>query len=142
MTPSVEFRRIPGATALAALVATVGNGLVWSVGAAVDRMTIGVGEVVLASLVGAVAGGLTFALCGRFAGKPVKVFTGLCIAVVVIYAGGPFLAAWEPYMEGAKRFNAATIVATQGMHLVSAGSVWYFLTRRAVSSPGSLADSS
>jgi len=54
----------------------------------------------VASLLGALAGGIAFALCGRFARNPVRVFAGLSIAVVLLYIAGPLLAAREPYMEG------------------------------------------
>jgi hypothetical protein len=109
----------------------MGNALVWGIGSGVDRMTLGLGEVVAASLVGAVAGGIAFALCGRFARRPVRAFAGLSIAVVLLYAAGPLLAASEPWMEGAELFNAATVVATQVMHLVSAAGVWFAMTRLA-----------
>ncbi len=133
---TVRLRRIPLATAASALVGGVGNALVWGMGSLVDRMTLGLGEVMAGSLVGALAGGIAFALCGRFARRPVRVFAGLSVAVVLVYAAGPFIAAREPWMEGAELFNAATVVATQVMHLVSAAGVWFAMTRLAtVSSP-------
>jgi len=132
--PDVRFRRIPPATLVAALVSTAGNAAVWLLGMWLDRMTLGLGEVVAGSLIGALAGGIAFALCGRFARNPIRVFAGLCVAVVLLYAAGPFIAAREPYMEGAELFNAATVVATQVMHLVSAAAVWFAMTRLATAS--------
>jgi len=137
MMTIVRFRRIPLATTVAALVGVTGNALVWSIGTRMDRMTIGVGEVVVASLLGALAGGIAFALCGRFARNPVRVFTGLSIAVVLLYIAGPLLAAREPYMEGAELFNTATVVAAQVMHLISAAGVWFAMTRLATDASSS-----
>jgi hypothetical protein len=102
--PDVRFRRIPPATLVAG------------------------------SLIGALAGGIAFALCRRFARNPIRVFAGLCVTVVLLYAAGPCIAAREPCMEGAELFNAATVAATQVMHLVSAAAVWFAMTRLATAS--------
>jgi hypothetical protein len=118
-------------TLLAAAASTLGNVARWAVGHSVGRMTLGVTEVVLGSVIGAVAGG-AFALCGRWAKRPVRMFRLLALAVVVLYAAGPVSAAYAPYMEGAELFNMDTLIVTELMHLVSAGCVVFLLTQRAV----------
>lgn len=119
-------------TLLAAAASTLGNVALWAVGHSVGRMTLGVTEVVLGSVIGAVAGGAAFALCGRWAKRPVRMFGLLALAVVVLYAAGPVSAVYEPYMEGAELFNMDTLIVTELMHLVSAGAVVFLLTQRAV----------
>lgn len=120
---------------MAGTVGTVGNVAIWAAGERVDRMTLGLGDVVAGSLVGAVAGGIAFALCGRFARRPVRMFGFLAVTVVVLYAAGPLIAAREPWMEGAELFNLTTVLATQIMHLVSAAAVWWSMTRLAGPDP-------
>jgi hypothetical protein len=127
----VLLGRIPAAVALAALGSAVCNLGLWWLGQQVDRMTISAFDVALFSVLGAVAGGMVFALLGLKSRYPVRWFLRISVAVVVLYLGGPIIAAYEPYMEGAALFNVTTIVATELMHLVSAAWVVLLLTRRA-----------
>lgn len=130
-SPTVRPARIPAATLVAAVLSALGNAALWAVAQAIGRMTIGVTEVVVASVIGAVLGGIAFAICGRFSTRPTKVFGVLTIIVVAVYAFGPVSAALAPYMEGAELFNATTVVATEVMHLLSAAAIWFSLTRLA-----------
>ncbi len=134
-TERVLLARLPAATVAAALAGAAGNSLLWAVGDAVDRMTLGLGEVLMASTIGAVAGGVALALCGRWAKRPVRLFLIVSAVVVVLYAGGPVSAVYAPYMEGAELFNVTTLVATEAMHLVSAAATILILLRYAVDRP-------
>jgi hypothetical protein len=95
-------------------------------------MTIGWLEVLLMSVLGAVAGGVALLLLGRFSRQPRRRFALLTVAVLVVYALGPISAVYAPYREGAERFNAATVVATEIMHLTSGAAVYFILARRAL----------
>jgi hypothetical protein len=124
--------RLPLAVALAALVSAVLNLGVWRAGEAFARMTIGWREVVLMSVLGAAAGGVSLLLLGRYSSHPRRHFARLTIAVLVLYALGPISAMYAPYREGAERFNVATVIATEIMHLASGGAVYFLLARRAL----------
>lgn len=126
-TPEARDLREPavavGPTAKRAALVAVGSSLanagVWLVGHAVGRMTIGVGEVVVGSLIGAAGAFAVFAALSRFARRPRRVFLRIAIAILVLYALGPISAFFAPYREGAETFNLVTVVATEAMHLVS-----------------------
>jgi uncharacterized membrane protein YeaQ/YmgE (transglycosylase-associated protein family) len=83
------------------------------------RMTIGVTETVIASIIGAVLAGVVYALLGRFTRHAVRWFAVVATIVIGAYGLGPIAAAYEPYMEGAELFTLTTVVSTEIMHIVS-----------------------
>lgn len=139
ITPVVDYSRIPAAALLAAVGSTVMNLVVWAVGNVPGRMTIGWPEVLIMSVLGAVAGALVFAALGRWSRRPLRTFAILTLVVLLVYAFGPVGAVFAPYMEGAERFNMGTLIATEIMHLVSGAWVYLSLARRAVSTHGASA---
>jgi hypothetical protein len=122
-------KRLLPATAFAAIVSVAVNLGVWGIGASVSRLTIGWPEVAVMSALGAVAGAVALQLLGRHSSRPRRHFALLTLVVVVLYALGPVSAMYAPYREGAERFNVATLLATEVMHLTSAGAVYGILTR-------------
>jgi hypothetical protein len=124
--------RLLSATVIAALVSAAVNLGVWGIGASVSRLTIGWSEVVVMSGLGALAGALALLLLGRYSSRPRRHFALLTIAVLVLYALGPVSAMYAPYREGAERFNVATLLATEVMHLTSGAAVYGILTRYAL----------
>ena len=70
-------------------------------------------------MVGVLAAAIVFAALGRWSRRPRKIFMGVSVAVLVLYALGPISAALAPYKEGAPPFNVTTVLATELMHLVS-----------------------
>jgi hypothetical protein len=119
-TERVAFRKIAPVTCVASLGSAAMNAIVWLVGNAVGPLTIGLTEVLLFSALGALGGAGLYALLGLTTRRPVWWFVRISAAVVAIYALGPLTAALSPYMEGAAIFNAATVIATELMHLISA----------------------
>lgn len=103
--------------------------LVWLLGTLLGRMTIGVTEVILFSLIGAVGGAALYALLGKLTRRPLRPFFIISIMVLVVYALGPITAAQAPYMEGAELFTPTTVIATEVMHLVSGGWIIGLFTR-------------
>ena len=119
----VILSRIPAATAVAAVGSSLCNVGVYYASLRYGRMTIGVTETVIASIIGA---RLTdtlrqpvYALLGRFTRHAVRWFAVVATIVIGAYGLGPIAAAYEPYMEGAELFTLTTVVSTEIMHIVS-----------------------
>jgi hypothetical protein len=110
-----------GAIALAA--STLGNALLWWVGSAIGRMTVGLPEVLLFSALGVVAGAVLRLAVVRWSKAPATLFVRVCAGVLAVYALGPVSAAIAPYMEGAETFTTVTVITTEAMHLVSVGAI-------------------
>jgi hypothetical protein len=104
-------------------VSLIGNACVWILADLFGRVTIGLTEVLVFSLLGVAAGLLLRAVIARSATRPARTFLRVCVGVVLVYALGPPLAAVAPYMEGAPPFTLTTVLATEWMHLVSGASV-------------------
>jgi len=116
--PVVVVARLFEATLIAAVGSASANSGIWLLGNFVGRMTIGVGEVAVGSLIGVVGAALVLVILSRFVRHPKTVFIRVAIAVLVLYALGPISAALAPYREGAEKFNLTTVLATEVMHLV------------------------
>jgi uncharacterized membrane protein YeaQ/YmgE (transglycosylase-associated protein family) len=115
----VVLSRIPVATAVAAIGSALCNVGVYHASLRYGRMTIGVTETVVASLIGAVVAGVVYALLGRFVRHAVRWFTVVATIAIGTYGLGPIAAAYEPYKEGAELFTLTTVVSTEIMHIVS-----------------------
>jgi uncharacterized membrane protein YeaQ/YmgE (transglycosylase-associated protein family) len=115
----VILSRIPAATAVAAVGSSLCNVGVYYASLRYGRMTIGVTETVIASIVGAVLAGVVYALLGRFTRHAVRWFAVVATIAIGAYGLGPIAAAYEPYMEGAELFTLTTVVSTEIMHIVS-----------------------
>jgi hypothetical protein len=124
--PSARIATLGG---LVAAASTGANALIWFVADRVGRMTIGVDEVVIGSLVGIVGASLVFCALNVWARNPRKIFFRIAIGVLIIYSLGPVSAALAPFMEGAEKFNVCTVLATELMHLVSGLSILWAFTR-------------
>jgi hypothetical protein len=121
--------RLVSAGLLAALVAAVANAAVYLVAAAAgtmpqDVVVNGQGPITLPmvatmSVLGAVAGTVVYALVGRFARRPVRVFRVVAAVALVLSFGGPFTIAGAP---------AAMIATLLLMHVVAATVVVGLLT--------------
>lgn len=127
----VAYAKIPQAAAIAASGSMLMNTMVWLVGTLASRMTIGLLEVLLFSVLGVLGGTGLYAVLGRWARRPIRLFRRISIAVLVLYALGPIAAAQAPYMDGAEAFNTATIIATELMHVISGAWIIGALTLRA-----------
>jgi hypothetical protein len=130
--PPVHLAAVAWQAALVAVVSSVANACVWLVGNAVSRMVIGVSEVVAGSVIGVAGAFVVFAVLAKRAERPRRIFTRIAIAVLVLYALGPISAVLAPYREGAERFNLATVLATEVMHLISGLAVIWTFTRRSL----------
>jgi hypothetical protein len=130
--PPVPLGTVAWHAAIVAVVSSVANACVWLVGQSVSRMMIGVSEVVAGSVIGVVGAFVVFAVLAKFAARPRRIFTRIAIAVLVLYALGPISAVIAPYREGAERFNLATVLATEVMHLISGLAVLWVFTRRSL----------
>jgi uncharacterized membrane protein YdcZ (DUF606 family) len=127
----VAFRKIPLAVAVAAFGGAIGNVALWVTGNAVSRLTIGVFEVILFSVMGVLVGAVLFALLGWLTRRPMTYFTILSVVFLILYGSFPILAAKTPYYEGGEMFNTATVIVTELMHLVSGGFAIFSFTRLA-----------
>ncbi len=125
----LPLTRIASSAGLVAVASTVANALIWFVGDRLGRMTIGLVEVIIGSLVGIVGAGLVFVALNAWTRHPRRIFFRIAVGVLVLYSLGPVSAALAPYMEGAERFNVSTVLATELMHLVSGLSILAVLTR-------------
>jgi hypothetical protein len=121
--PPAEASRLAPRAALALVVSTLCNALLWGAGSALGRMSVGLGEVVLFSALAVCAGVALRIAVERWAKQPATSFVRVCAGVLVLYALGPLSAAYAPYMEGAETFTVVTVVATELMHLVSGAAV-------------------
>jgi hypothetical protein len=130
--PPVALGRVAGEAALVAVVSSIANALVWLVGQRVSGMKIGVGEVIAGSVIGVVGAFVVFAVLAKRGRRPRRIFLRIAIAVLVLYALGPISAVIAPYREGAERFDLATVVATELMHLISGLAVIWVFTRRSL----------
>ena len=114
---------------LAALVAAAGNAVLYLVALAVGTMPqdidvngqgpITLSMVVTMSVLGAVAGTGVYALVGRFARRPVRVFRAVAAVALVLSFAGPFTVPGAP---------AAMIAMLLLMHVVAAAVVVGLLT--------------
>lgn len=127
----VVLRRIPLATLVAAVGSTLSNVGVYYAALRYGRMTIGLTETVIASVIGAVLAGVVYWLLARYTDHAVRWFTVIATLVIGVYGVGPVAAAYEPYMEGAELFTLTTVVATEIMHIVSLVWILWSLLRLA-----------
>lgn len=127
----VVLRKIPLATIVAAIGSTACNVGIHFGALRYGRMSIGVAETVIASVVGAVLAGVVYWLLARYTQNTVRWFTVIATIVIGVYGVGPVAAAYEPYMEGAELFTLTTVVATELMHIVSGAWVLWALLRLA-----------
>jgi hypothetical protein len=130
--PPIPLGTLAWQAALVAVVSCVANACVWMIGQSAGGMKIGVGEVVAGSVIGVVGAFVVFAVLAKFAARPRRIFTRIAIAVLVLYALGPISAVIAPYREGAARFNLATVLATEVMHVISGLAVIWLFTRRSL----------
>ena len=115
----VAFNKILPAAILAGLGSTLSNTQVWLAGMALDRVTIGLSEVIIFSLIGVVGGAALYAILSKTARRPLRLFIIITILFIALYTIGPLVAAQAPYMAGVERFNLTTLIATELMHLLS-----------------------
>jgi surface polysaccharide O-acyltransferase-like enzyme len=127
----VVLRKVPLATAVAAVGSTITNVGVYYAALRYGRMSIGYTETVVASVIGAVLAGLVYWLLARYTEHAVRWFTVVATIVIGVYGVGPVAAAYAPYMEGAELFTLTTVVATEIMHIVSGAWVLWALLRLA-----------
>ena len=127
----VLLNRVPLATAVAAVGSTLCNVGVYHASLRYGRMTIGVTEAVIASVIGAVLAGLVYWLLGRYTRHAVRWFAVVATIAIGVYGVGPIAAAYEPYMEGAELFTLTTVVSTEIMHIVSGAWILWALLRLA-----------
>ncbi|MCS7087925.1 MAG: hypothetical protein NZL91_04435 [Thermoflexales bacterium] len=133
-TSRPSWAQVGRTTLLALLGGVAGNLIVWFVSSVVGEIRVDLLDVVLFSVLGAVAGGVLYRLLAwpfPDAQRRNRVFVAICILVLVVYAGAPIAATTAPYKQGAQPFNLLTVVATEIMHLVSGGFVIAAFTRSA-----------
>jgi hypothetical protein len=128
----VSFAALAARAPLVAVGTAAANAVVWRAGQAAGGMTIGLLEVVIASVVGVGLGAAALAVLAKVARRPRRAFLIAGAAVLVLYALGPVSAVFAPYREGAERFNLATVLACEVMHLVSGLAILAVFTRRPV----------
>lgn len=133
----VQARLSWRAWAIALLIALLGgvagNGLVWLIGDLAGEIHVDLLDVMLFSVIGAVAGGVLYALLAllvREARTRDRIFIVICVVVLVVYAFAPIAAMQAPYKQGAQPFNVLTVIATEIMHLISGGLVIFAFTRK------------
>jgi hypothetical protein len=123
----VDVPTLASCAASALGVSLIGNAVVWLLADLFGRVTIGLAEVLVFSLLAVGAGLVLRALVTLRARQPARTFLRVCAGVVLVYALGPPLAAVAPYMKGAEPFTVTTVLATELMHLVSGASVTFAL---------------
>ncbi|MBY0488651.1 MAG: hypothetical protein K2R93_02305 [Gemmatimonadaceae bacterium] len=129
LEPRIDLRRIPLATAIATTGGVAGNVVILKVAERYGTLTIGVGETVLFSVIGALLAAAVFAALGKMTPYAVRWFTILATIAIAVYGVGPIAAAYEPYMEGAPLFTLTTVVATELMHINSGAWILVALLR-------------
>ena len=127
----VVLHHIPRATAVATVGSTLSNVGVYYAAQRVGTLTIGLGETIVFSMVGALLAAAVYALLGRFTQHAVRWFAVTATFAIAAYGVGPIAAAYEPYMEGASLFTMTTVVATEIMHIVSGTWILWALLRLA-----------
>jgi hypothetical protein len=125
----VALHRLPLATAVATAGGVAGNVVILKVAERYGTVTIGVGETVLLSVIGALLAAAVFAVLGKTTPYAVRWFTILATIAIGVYGVGPVAAAYEPYMEGAPLFTLTTVVATELMHVNSGAWILVALLR-------------
>ena len=119
----MDFRRLPVITVLAAVVSAVTNALVYFAASAVGTISqdvvlpaltgespITVGMVVLSTVIGAVGAGTVFAIIGRFARRPMRLFVVVAIGVLVFSFVGPATIPGAPL---------SMVLSMEAMHVVA-----------------------
>jgi hypothetical protein len=134
---ALPLARIVRATLIAAAGGISGNTLLWLMVSPLGRLQVGLGEVIVFSLLGGLAGGVLYGILSRLLSRPNRLFVAICVVVLILYAFGPIWAAQTPYREGAEPFNLLTVLVTEVMHLISGGFVIGVFTRLTTASHGS-----
>lgn len=119
----ISWRRLPLATAAAALAASIANALVFFaasgtgfipqsvlVPAAGGESPITVGMVIVSSVAGAVGASVVFGVTGLFARRPARVFRILSVAALVVSFAMPLTIPGAPL---------SMIVSLEAMHIVA-----------------------
>lgn len=127
----VVLHHIPRATAVATVGGTLCNVGVYYAAQRFGPLTIGLGETIVFSIVGALLAAAVYALLGRYTQHAVRWFAVTATIAIGVYGLGPIAAAYAPYKEGAPLFTMTTVVATEIMHMVSGAWILWALLRLA-----------
>lgn len=130
LSERVAFKQIPAAGALAAVLAVVVNAVIWLIASLTGTVTVPLVAVVLSTIVGVGAGGVAFALIGRFTKRPIAIFAIVAIAFLVFSLISPVNAMQSP-PPGMEKFNVTTVIATELMHIVTGVLAVWSYTKRA-----------
>lgn len=122
-TESIAWKRLPGVTLLAAVLAAVANAIVYfaasGLGAiprdvllpmASGEAPLTVGPVAITSVVGAIGAAIAFAIIGLFARRPVRLFRVVSVVALILSFAMPFTVPGVPM---------AMIVSLEVMHVVA-----------------------
>jgi hypothetical protein len=127
ITERVAFRNIPLAAGIAALIGVVGNSIVWFIGNAINRMAFELPFVITMSVLGVVIGAILFAILGKFAKRPIRLFTIISVVFLLLYAILPISATAQQTGSPMPPFNIATVIAAEIMHIISGlAAIWSF----------------
>ena len=126
---SVDIRQLAIWTIVAAVAAAVINAIVFLVtqgqfeGAEAMGNPLGIGNVVVVSLLQIVLGGVLLGVLDRFLDRPITTWKWIAIVVLVLSLAQPFL-----FLEGETTLTQQIILVI--MHLIAGGIAIYLLTTR------------
>ncbi len=124
-----SIKSIATSGALAALIATATNVVIWFVANALGGSVLPVAAVIINSVLGVVMGGLIYLLLSRFMKRANLIFTIISIVFLVLYAFMPVNALSTP-PTGIEPFNVTTVIATEIMHIVAGTlAIWAYTKR-------------
>ena len=126
----VDYGKIWWVTLVAAGVAAVINAIIFIIGDALgafpktvllpsNNEPLSLGAVIFISIVGVIAGGIVFAVIGRFSRRPIRLFTIVALVFLVLSFGSPFSVPNAP---------AGYIIALLLMHVVAGLAIIGLLT--------------
>ncbi len=127
----MAFKQIPAAGALAGGLAAVVNAVIWFIAGLAGTVTVPLVAVIMSSIIAVAAGGVVYALIGRFTKRPITIFTIVAIVFLVLSLFPVMGAMQASPMPGIEKFTVTTVIATVLMHVVAGVLAIWSYTKRA-----------
>lgn len=123
------FGQVAKAGAIAAVLAAVGNAIVWLLASLFGGMIIPLPITLFVTVLGIAIGGVIYFVLSRFTRRANIIFIIISVLFLIAYAFGPINAMTTPPMPGMPTFNTATAIAAEVMHIVAGVIAIIFYTR-------------
>jgi hypothetical protein len=127
-----SLKRIATAGGLAAILAVVGNIVVWVISNMIAEQQVAALAVVFISAAGIAIGGVIYALLSRFSARANTIFMIISVIFLALYTIPPINAMSASPIPGGSPFSMTTMLALQLMHIIAGAiAIWAYTKRTA-----------